>query len=203
MISNTPLSKKANRVWSTTTAPAIEPVTLEEVKLFGRIDGTEEDDLLTSLIISVRENMELYLRRSLIEQTITMYMDYWPGNVVQLPRPPLISITSVSLLDESDVETDYDSDNYYTMLTAVPGELIIKSDASIPTNTSNRERGGYKIIFKAGYGDTTNNIPSPIRNGIKEWVIDAYENRVVSDLPSDRIMRKLSPFRVNLYAFSR
>lgn len=202
MISDTPLSSKANRVWSVTTAPLVDPVTLDEVKAYGRIDGTEEDDILSSFIKSVIENMEGYLGRALIEQTITMYMDWWPGNIVKLPRPPLLSITSVATLDESDVATIYSSDNYYAFTAAVPGELVLKQGVTEPVQYD-RDRGGYRIIYVAGYGSTASYVPSMIKDCIKEWAIVDFDNRVVSDLPPDYWLRKLTPYKVSRYAYGK
>ncbi len=202
MISDTPLSKKANRVWSVTTPPTIEPITLEEVKLFGRIDGAEEDSLLSSLITSVRVNMELYLRRALLSQTLTMFLDYWPGDIIQLPRPPLISITSIATLDEDNVATIYSSNNYYTITSAVPGEIVLKQGITAPYN-SDRSRGGYRIIWLAGYGADIQRVPAPIREAMKAWVIESYDTKVVGSEPPVNWARKLSSFRVSLYAFSR
>jgi uncharacterized phiE125 gp8 family phage protein len=202
MLNNTPLNQKANRAWNVTTPPAIEPVTLEEVKLWGRIDGSEEDDILDSLISTVRENMELYLGRALISQTLTMYLDYWPGNIVKLPRPPLISVTSISTLDESDAATIYDSDNYYLMTNAVPGEIIIKQGVEFPYNYD-RDRGGFKIIWVAGYGALASNVPATIRDAIKQWVVDSFDNRVVSSDPPDSMRKKLMSFKVSNYVYSR
>ena len=32
------------KYWKVTTGPTVEPITKEEVKIFARIDGTDEDD---------------------------------------------------------------------------------------------------------------------------------------------------------------
>ena len=105
-------------------------------------------------------------------------LDFWFGNVIELPRPPLISITSVVALDEDDTETTYDSDNYYLITNATPGKLIIKRSTSNPTNTS-RDFGRFVITSVHGYGTAAIDVPSPIITGIKLWVSALYENRTV------------------------
>lgn len=202
MISQTPLSSKGNRAWSVTTPPTYEPVTIEEVKAFGRIVGAEEDSLLSSFITTIISNIEKYLGRALITQTITMYMDYWPGNIIQLPRPPLVSITSVATLDEDSIATIYDADNYYAFTNAVPGELVLKQGVTEPVNYE-RDRGGYRIIFVAGYGAEPQRVPSPIRNAIIDWAYEAFDTRMISDEPPPRLIKRLMPFKVSRYAFRK
>jgi len=184
-----------NRVWKVTTHPATEPITLQELKDFARIDGTDEDTLLNSFIESARRACENYLGRALIEQTITMKMDLWPSMIIELPRPPLISITAVETLSESDVATAYTSTNYYTITTSEPGSLVIKMGLSIPENTA-RDYGGFQIRFKAGYGSSRTDVPSAIRDGIKLWATDIYENRFVREEPPPEAMSFLYPYRV-------
>lgn len=202
MISSTPLSSKGNRTWNITTPPAQEPVPIEDVKAYGRIVGTEEDNILSSILSGVIEKMEGYLGRALISQTITMNMDYWPGNIVQLPRPPLISITSVATLDESGVATIYSADNYYAFVNAVPGELVLKQGVTEPV-TYERDRGGYRIIFIAGYGATPSTVPIAIRNAIVDWAYQEFDTRMATDGPPERNIKKLMPFKVSRYAFRK
>lgn len=182
MIQEKSLSKDGNRIWKVTTEPLTEPLTVEEVKEFARIDGTEEDTLISGFIQAARINCEAYLGRSLINQTITMKMDFWPGEVIELPRPPLVSITAVEILDEFDNATTYASSNYYIITESIPGQLVLKRDVSWPFN-SNRDHMGYQIRFVSGYGSSISDVPKPIREGLKLWTADIYENRVVRSKP--------------------
>jgi len=195
MIEEKTLSKDGNSVWRVSIDPVIEPITVEEVKSFARIDGTEEDTLISSFITAARLNCEMYLGRALIEQTLIMMMDFWPGEVICLPRSPLISITAVETLDEDDTATTYSSDNYYVVTESIPGELIIKRGVSQPYNSS-RDYKGYQIRFKAGYGSNRTDVPAGIREGLKLWTTDIYENRVVRSEPPEEAKQVLQLFRV-------
>ncbi|MBU2685924.1 MAG: phage head-tail connector protein [Gammaproteobacteria bacterium] len=172
------LPKDSNRVFSIETEPAIEPVTVIELKTFARIDYSDEDSLLEGFITAVRMAAEEYTGRSFIERTIVMLMDWWPGTVVELPRPPLISITKVATLDEDDTETEYASTNYYVVTAAVPGKLVLKQSVQEPTNTD-RDYSGFLIRYKAGYGDEASDVPGPIKEGIKTWASIAQATRVI------------------------
>ena len=182
MINEKAPSKTGNRIWNVTTPPVIEPITVDEVKIFGRIDGTEEDTMIEGFIEAVREASENYLGRALISQTITLKMDFWPGEIIDLPRPPLISITAVETLDEDDTATTYSSCNYYTLTEVSPGKLVLKQAVTWPSNTE-RDYGGYQIRYAAGYGTNRSDVPIQIRQGLKLWVMDLYENRVMRDIP--------------------
>lgn len=184
-----------NRSWKVTTQPAIEPVTLEDAKTFARIDGDDEDEMLTGFIKGTRQRTESYLGRALISQTITMVMDWWPGVVIKLPRPPLISITSVSTVDEDDAATVYASSNYYIMIQSTPGQLVLKQGVTHPYNTA-RDYGGYKIIYLAGYGIGSASVPQTIANAIMMWVTICYEDRIVSEEPPEGVKALLNIYKV-------
>ena len=172
------LPKDGNRSWQVTTQPAVEPVTVDELKDFARIDTTAEDTLIESFIQAVRMSTEEYLGRALISQTVTTVMDFWPGQVIELPRPPLISITGVYTVDEDDAETEYDSDNYYLNLTAIPGQLIIKRDSTPPVNTA-RDFGRFIIRSVHGYGTASTDVPPLFIEGIKLWAAALYADRTI------------------------
>ena len=187
-------SDKANRIWNVAIEPLSEPLTVEQVKLFGRIDGTTEDSLIDDFIRSVRESTELYLGRSLIEQTIRMYIDYWPeSSFVELPMPPLVSVTSVALLDQDNVVTAYDSANYFIVTNAA--RLVIRNGCTPPINTD-RYEAGIRIEYKAGYGSTANYIPYPIINAMKLWAVACYEDRAQTNEPPPSAKPLLNMYRV-------
>jgi uncharacterized phiE125 gp8 family phage protein len=195
-----------NLKWWVSVPPAIEPITADDVKLYARIDGSSEDDIIELFISAVREATEKYLGRALIEQTMIASLDYFSkaemgavaytgDDTIFLPRPPLISVTSLSVLDEEDVETIYDSDKYYVRADVEPGQLIIKYENTPPLNYE-RFRGGYKIVFQAGYGDEATDVPAAIRLGMIMWASDIYENRVPIDQPPGIVETIMSPYRV-------
>ena len=181
------LDRHGNRNWEVTTAPLIEPISVDEVKLFARIDGTDEDTLLQGFIKAVREAMENYLGRALIEQTIKMTMDHWPDNPVKLPMPPLISVTQIVTLDEDDTETVYSTDSYYVHTLTTPGQIVIKHGATPPTNTD-RYYGGYRVDYKAGYGTSTADVPQSIREAMKLWCSIYYETRTLTEIPPNEVL---------------
>ncbi|MCK5600430.1 phage head-tail connector protein [Candidatus Pacearchaeota archaeon] len=189
--------KKGNRLFEVTEQPSVEPITVEEVKVWARIDGTDEDDLITELIKSTRIQIEKYLNRSLIQQTVEMILDYWPRQEIELPRGDVISFTKIELLDEDNAITEYDSDKYY-LAGGTPNRLVIKSDDSVPdpSDVGNRNRGGIKLTWFSGYGTAASDVPQTIKEALKLWVTFIYENRVMNPNPPLDVKTLLEKFRI-------
>lgn len=60
--------------------PASEPVTLAECKLDSRVDGTEFDTVIPTLITAARQMCEQASGRKLITQTWRLQSDEWPDD---------------------------------------------------------------------------------------------------------------------------
>jgi len=186
---------KSNPRSAVVTAPTVEPITVDEVKLFARIDGTEEDSLLSSFITSARMNCETYLRRSLLRQEIQMTLDYWPGPAIELMRSPVISIASIYSYFSDGSSSLYASSNYYLSQEEIPNRLVVTPGMSYP-DTSDLHVAGYKIRYYAGYGTEASDVPSPIRDALKLWVTSMYENRVIRTDPPPEVLSILQSYRV-------
>ena len=186
--------KGGNRQWRVTTQPTVEPITVDELKTFARIDGTTEDTLIEGFIKATRQAAELYLGMALLRQTITMVMDEWPKVVLELPQPPLISVTSISTIDEDDTATTYSSSSYYVDTYAQPGRIVIKDGASPPTNTD-RYTAGFRIVYTAGFGTTASTVPQPIIEGLKLWTTAVYENRALTPGPPPEALNLFNLYR--------
>lgn len=181
-----------------TTAPASEPVSLAELKLSLRITDTAQDSLLTQYISDARDMAERYTGRKFMEQTITSYTDAWreaggewwsgwrQGHVGYIGQSqkaicfdwaPAISITSVVTIDSSNSETAYSSANYYleNFDNDKPSVLRFNDGASLPADL--RDENAWKIVWKAGYGTATTDVPASIRRAILMLAGHLYENR--------------------------
>lgn len=187
--------KGIDRSWKIITPPTAEPITVDELKLFARIDGTSEDILIEGFIEAVREATELYLGRALMQQTIRVVLNEWHADMIELPRPPLISVSSIETVDEDDTTTTYSSSNYFVVTEAIPGQVIIKNGATPPTNTD-RYYGGYRITFLAGYGTKSTDVPRQIRTAMMLWASAVYENRSLTPEPPPEARPLLDLYRV-------
>lgn len=177
---------KGNRKIKVIAEPIEEPVTVAELKEFARIDHDYEDTLLSGFIVAARKMVEKYLSKKLIEQTIRVTMDEWNSRIIELPYPPLISVTGVYYVYEDDTTEEISSDNYYVDTNTFPGRICFKETGDIPINTD-REYGGYRIDYKAGYGQVACDVPDDIKTAIMIWATDIYEGRADVKMAPQRV----------------
>src|SRR4051812_10578846 len=122
-----------------TVEPATEPLTLTEAKLHLRVDATDDDSLITSLITVAREMVETATNRQIVSATWKLSMDcfpsgwsshsgrliedqgglrysdglrQWQGNVIKLPRSPVASVSSVTYVDPNGATQTLSSSLY-------------------------------------------------------------------------------------------
>jgi uncharacterized phiE125 gp8 family phage protein len=183
-----------------TSGPAAEPVTLAEAKAHLRVDGTAEDTLIASLIVTSRLHVEAAAGLALITQGWSWYIDAWPpGHVLKLPLRPVQSIAAVRLYDEAAAATTVDPATYFLDGAAAPPRLV--RHGALPWPRPGRIVNGIEIAFTAGYGTTAADVPPPIRQAILLLVAHWHEHRSPLEegahpapLP-DMVSELLAPFR--------
>lgn len=79
------------------TGPTAEPIHLTEAKAHLRVDNTDEDALITALIVVAREQAEATTRQALLLQTFDLTLDSFPCEIA-LPGP-LRSVVSITYTD--------------------------------------------------------------------------------------------------------
>lgn len=181
--------------FSLVTPPAAEPVALTDTKLHARIDTTADDTLVTALITAARQWTEQYTGRAIINQTWQLAMDVWPAaneewwdgvrdgpisglertTFVSLPRPPLVSVTSVQYFDNTDTAAVWPASNYFVDTVRQPGRLALRLGATWPVPS--RLTNGIVITYIAGYGSDGTTVPEPIKTAIHQLVTHWYEHR--------------------------
>lgn len=155
------------------TTPATEPLTLNEVKLYLRVDDTTEDDLITSLITAARGLVEGHTWMPLISQTWAMQFDKDELNLLvwNINKAPLISVSSI---------TYYDSDNNIQTLAASSYEVDIYGSPArfrIKTMPSVYDRmNALQLNFVCGYANAAA-VPQPIKQALYMIIGHLYENR--------------------------
>ena len=158
------------------TGPNIEPVTLAELKSHTRIDGTDDDTYLTNLILAARRRVELKAWRSLIDQTWDWFFEDFPTDEMDVPRPPLKSVTHIKHYDKDDIATTVATTVYRVDSNRDPGQILLKESQSWPSTTL-RTANGVEIRFVAGYGAATTDVPEELRQAILITAAELYERR--------------------------
>jgi uncharacterized phiE125 gp8 family phage protein len=159
-----------------TSGPAIEPVTLAEAKSHLRVDGTAEDTLVGSLIITSRLHIEAALGLALITQGWSVFIDDWPpGREVRLPLRPVQTVTAVRLYAADESLQAVAADTYLLDGAGTPARLVRRGNGAWPRPT--RPANGIEIAFVAGYGNAAADVPAPIRQAILLLIAHWHEHR--------------------------
>lgn len=141
--------------YATTTKPASEPVTLDQVKLHTRIDTSEigsiEDHLLDGSLAAARQWSEQYQNRSYIWQTITAKQDVFTNTIV-LPGAPLISVSSITYVDTAGSTQTLAATVYDVDTTSDPGKITLAYSQTWPSLRGDHH--GITITYLAGYAAT-------------------------------------------------
>ena len=157
-------------------APASEPVSLAEAKAHLRVDGSAEDTLISSLIITSRLHVEAALGLALVTQSWSLFLDAWPsGPHVRLPLRPVQSIDAVQLYAPDESVETLNPDIYLLDGAGIPARLIRQGSLAWPA--PKRIANGIEIAFTAGYGPAVADVPAPIRQAVLLLVAHWYEHR--------------------------
>jgi uncharacterized phiE125 gp8 family phage protein len=193
--------------WQITVQPATEPITLVEAKAHLRVDFSDEDDYIDTLIVSARRYCEAYCNRVFITQTWRQNEDKW-SNPIQLKVNPVISVTSLKYIDanESQQTITDNANNYQKDLNSDVAKIydgLVNTFPAIGDSINPIE-----IITVCGYGAAAD-VPDDIKHAIKFMVSYFYENRegvnvplsnAASDIkPPTAVKSLLTRYRVNVF----
>jgi uncharacterized phiE125 gp8 family phage protein len=193
-------------VYDEVTAPTAEPVTLQEAKRHLRVDISEDDTHINSLISAARRYVELFTGRQLMKATYDLFLDAWPNpadGAIYIPRTPLISVANdwategIRYVDPDGTATSL-ADTVYTVDTAgEPGRVYLSPSQSWPSLRSQRK--AVTIRFICGYSSSATvatqqaAVPNTIKAAILMSIEDLYHNRGLKlDDPNPAIMSLLS-----------
>lgn len=157
-----------------TVAPVDLLLTLGEAKAHCRVDHSEDDILLTSLISAVTAHLDGHtgvLGRALVTQT--WRSDYAGFEDLRLPLWPVASVTSVTYIDTADASQTIASGNYELGRDAMGAFIAAAPGFSWP-QTAMRVS---PVSVTAVYGTAAVDVPSDIKAAALLMVGDLYRNR--------------------------
>jgi uncharacterized phiE125 gp8 family phage protein len=186
------------------TAPGLEPIDVDELKNHERVAGTSvEDPLLSSYITAVRRHVEEIAGLALLTQTLEWAIDEFPGRTsvnpwgaIDLPRPPLQSVTSISYTDVDGNGQTVATSVYATDTRTTPGRVTLKYDQEWPD--TQEVPHAVVVQYVAGY-TTPEIIPEDLRMTLRVLAGTLFEYR--EDIVEGRTQelglfrRLLAPYR--------
>lgn len=184
---------------SLVTPPTEEPLTLPEAKVHARVTQSEDDEYIADLITLAREYVELNIPggRQLCTATYDLVLDGLPCSrqPLELPKPPLQSVTSITYYDLNNVSTVMPSSDYVvTAPTNLPGYIQPAVDVEWPETECRRD--AVTIRFVAGYGGASA-VPMRAKHAMRLLVGESYMKREVSDSGDGRRGSMVVPFGVD------
>jgi uncharacterized phiE125 gp8 family phage protein len=150
--------------WTITTPPATTPIDPTTLPYHLRLDSdlatsATEQSYLAELLSSATEYAETAMQASLITRTITA--TYYDSDELILPRGPVIGLVSVT-------NGDGNSATGATLERRGNTDILVMPAGWIQPLT---------VVFTAGFGTASANIPADIRQAIRVHVGSMYEYR--------------------------
>ena len=148
------------------------PVTLEQAKDFMRVDGTDQDAVITAMIASATTWAENYTRRTFLFRKLrARFGDLPTGDCgIILPKPPVDSLTQVTFTGPDGEPGVIEVAD----LTLDPLYGIVRPNAGTHWPTVR----DVDFRFVAGYGGAAEDLPDDIIQAILIGTAQMYEYRI-------------------------
>ena len=172
------------------TAPAALPLSLAEAKSWCRVDGSDEDALIQSLIAGAVARLDGWrgvLGRALEPQTWELRLDRFPAAEIALPLGPVVSVEQVAYVDRLGALQVVAPSAYELDAQGVEGWIVPVADASWPETMD--VVNAVRVRWIAGEG-----CPEEVRQAIRQTIAYWYDNRGAGELPPG-VLKSISHLR--------
>lgn len=162
------------------TAPAIPAVSLADAKLQLRVDNTDDDTFITSLLNECINFVQEHCGIQLITATYEQYLDEFPSDntFFYLKKNPVQNpITSIKYYDAAGVLQTLATDQYWIDENNIPAKIMLRNSVTDFPDTEDERPNAVIVRFKAGYGDAVTSVPENIIRALKLLINTWYDNR--------------------------
>lgn len=180
------------------TAPSGNVLTMSQVYDHLRVDlvGSPAEPADATYITALRDAAEAYLDgdegilgRALLTQTWDLKLDAFPGDryfrwdhagrtfsdEIQIPLPPLQSVTSISYVDTNGATQTLASSVYQVVTNGKwPARIVAAYGQTFPE--ARDQPNAVTVRFVAGYG-TASDVPAQVHHALRLLISQWYENR--------------------------
>ena len=174
--------------------PECEPISLQEAKLFLRVETDADDQLIQHLVKVGRNIVEEFTESALIMQTWRVdflvqprtYEPYLSRSTsgkqdhFLLPRLPFVSFVGPLKILKANKES------ILKVYQVNEGTIVL--DCPLPADHTLR------VDFKCGYGEAAADVPEVFRQAVLKLVAESYENRTGPSAIGKNIADILRPY---------
>jgi len=173
---NFKVAYEGNRQYVRVVATVVGAACVFGVNIVMHSPVNDEDASITRYIKTARKWVENYSRVALISQVWDLHLDCFPkGRVIELPRPPLVTVDQVYYKDTNNTLTLLASSYYVVDTMAEPGRLQLTHGESWPNTYPDIK--AVQIRFTAGYGAAASSVPEFYIDAILRKITDLFNNR--------------------------
>lgn len=163
-------------MYKVTTGPASEPLNVNEAKAFLRVEHSDDDALISTLISAARQWVERHCNLALLPQTVLQVWDKAQTDTgeLRLALSPVQSVTAVTYLDTGGNTQTMDASAYRLDTISYPARLHRVHGVQWPAilDTINTA----SAVYIAGY-EAASAVPAPIIQAMYLTIADMYDNR--------------------------
>ena len=178
-------------------------VSLSRAKKHLELDGAADrihDSHVSALVLAATKMAEDYTGRALTTQTWEMTLDSFPlygDRSIWLPRPPLVSVTSITYVDSAGDPQTLDSAEYRVSTHREPAAVEEAYSSTWPTTRTVQE--AVKVTFSAGFGADHESVPEVLQQAICLVVAYWFGNRGDEERQTSRTLPIAATHLLNMY----
>jgi uncharacterized phiE125 gp8 family phage protein len=189
------------------TGPAVEPVLVAEAKSHMRVDISDDDTLITGLLLAAKEHVEDITGCKCISQKWQLVLDRFTREeatytffnrtfvpsvfdiaanhltpdktrIIRIPFAPLASVDKFEVTDQNGTTTEFAAASFIADVVGIPGRIVLKEAYDWPYPAADlASANAVAISYTVGYGASGASVPERIKLAIKMLASHWYENR--------------------------
>lgn len=151
-----------------------EPISITDVEGQVLFDLTDQRAAIDIFITAIRERAEAITRRALVVKNLVLTLDSFPSgsSPIEIPNPPLLSVTSVVYIDSTGASIVLIPSAYRVIPNTTdpvqPSQIVPVYGSIWPTTIN--DFGSVQIFYACGYG-IYSGVSLECPKAIKQWML--------------------------------
>jgi len=166
--------KRGMREFKVDVAATTPVISTANAKLFLKVDISDDDTLIDSLVTAATQSAQEYTNRFFIDTTITQYGTTF-NDLKELYKSPVSSITHIKYYDDDNVQQTVAGTVYNVVPAIEPTRVELKVDQSYPSVADRSDAVECKYVV--GYGAAASDVPQAIIQAVYLTIGHWYQNR--------------------------